>query len=93
MNKQETARVESAIDYLERCLQWIKSDRVEVCYVGIAPPGIAYTNKDGRQLQVLCKDAGSDLQLAEHALEGLRKLRDTRGFDALKASQAEPAIA
>lgn len=86
MNKQETASVEASIEYLERFFQWIKSDRVEVCYAGSAPPGIAYTNKEGRQLQTLCKDAGSDLQLAEHALDNLRRLAKTRGFDALKSA-------
>lgn len=88
MNKHETEQVDSAINDLCRMFAWIKSDRVELCSVN-APPGIAYTNKDGRTLQTLNKDIGSDLQIGEQAMKTLVRLVRTRGFAALKAESAQ----
>jgi len=88
MNASETRRLESAIDSLSRAIRWLKSDRIEICSVG-SPPGIAYTNREGRSLQTLSRECGSDLQLAENALRDLESLRKTRGFEALKAKGCE----
>ena len=92
MNASETRRLDDAAESLARFVAWIKSSSVELC-VENAPPGIAYTNRNGRALQTLCKDAGSPLQFAENALSSLRVLSKTRGYQALQdkawATQAE----
>lgn len=84
MNAKETKAVRDALDSLERALQWLKSDQIEICWVGDHTT-LAYTNKDGRTLGTINKYYGSNLQLAENAAKALRRLLDTRGFNEMKA--------
>lgn len=82
MTRGETEQVQSALDYLNRAMAWLKSDRVAICSVNKYPNSLSYVNKDGVGLDTLNRDCGSDLQLAEHAAAGLRRLLATRGYGA-----------
>lgn len=87
MNATETRQVEAAADLLARFLQWVQSERVVVGYrqpVQGKPISIAYVCESaGMEIQIINKEYGSSVQLAEGALKDLRRLLTVRGHMAL----------
>ena len=92
MNATETRQVEAAAELLARFLQWVQSERVVVGYrqpVQGKPISIAYVCESaGMEIQTICKEYGSSIQLAEGALKDLHRLLKVRGYDAMKAATA-----
>ena len=79
MTKNETEQLRKILASTEKCLGWIKSERIEVCSVGNITL-LAYTNKDGRTLGTSNKHSGSPIQHLDNATDNLASLIVRRGF-------------
>ena len=70
--KKHAQKLELIENYLTRSLDWLHSDKIEICRVDTLAGDSVYTNSNGQTLTPIFKQAGSKLQFIELALKQVR---------------------